>query len=316
MKLLILAPRGFCAGVEMAVQALERALELFGPPIFVYHQIVHNAHVISSFSRRGVTFVESLDEVPEGAVLLYSAHGVSPEVRSEGERKKLTVIDATCPLVLKVHNEARRFADRGATVVVVGHAGHDEVIGVLGEVPFQSVLVGSPEDVDAVSIAPGAPIAYVTQTTLSLVETQATIDRLRQRFPHIHQPPRKDICYATENRQNAVRAVAGEADLVLVVGSENSSNTNRLAEAARESGARAYRIDSPDEIDFQWFENVNVCAVTAGASVPEDIVRSTIDVLVERLGIQEIEQRELLIETQRFSLPAVSPPPPRGSIEM
>jgi len=308
MKLLILAPRGFCAGVEMAVRALERAIAVFGTPIFVYHQIVHNAHVISSFSSRGVTFVESLDEVPDGAVLLYSAHGVSPQIRSESQRKRLTVVDATCPLVLKVHSEARHFADRGATVVVVGHAGHDEVVGVLGEVPSQSALVASPEDVDAIEVAPGIPIAYVTQTTLSLVDTQATIDRLLARFPDIHQPPQKDICYATQNRQNAVRAVAGEAEVVLVVGSENSSNTNRLADAARESGARAYRIDSAGEIDFQWFDGVRMCAVTAGASVPEDVVQATIDALVQRFHIDEIERRETMTETQRFSGPSMSLP--------
>jgi 4-hydroxy-3-methylbut-2-enyl diphosphate reductase len=308
MRLLILAPRGFCAGVEMAVRALERTLELFGPPVYVYHQIVHNTHVVSDFAARGVTFVDSIDDVPDGAVLLYSAHGVSPEVRLASERKALTVIDATCPLVLKVHREARSFAEAGATVVVIGHAGHDEVVGVIGEAPGQSVLVDSPASVDALPAAPGARMAYVTQTTLSLTEASATIERLRQRFPGIAEPPRQDICYATQNRQDAVRGVAGEVELLIVIGSENSSNTARLVEAVEEGGARAYRIDSAAELDFQWFEGVAACAITAGASVPESLVRATIDAIVAGLGVEQIDSRVFATELQSFSLPvALSP---------
>lgn len=304
MKLLALAPRGYCAGVEMAVRALERALELFSVPIYVYHQIVHNTHVVSSFSGRGVTFVDSIEDVPDGAVLFYSAHGVAPAIRAESARKNLTVVDATCPLVLKVHHEARRFADGGATVVVVGHAGHDEVVGVMGEIANRAVLIESADDVATIGIEDDEPVAYVTQTTLSLTDTRTIIDRLRERFPSIQEPPRQDICYATQNRQDAVREASAEAEMVIVIGSENSSNTKRLVEAACERGARAHRIDSAADLDFTWFAGVSTCALTAGASVPESLVQSAIEAIAARIDI-EIESRDLTAETQRFALPAV-----------
>jgi 4-hydroxy-3-methylbut-2-en-1-yl diphosphate reductase len=303
MKLLLLSPRGFCAGVDMAIRALDRAIELFGTPIYAYHQIVHNTHVVSSFSQRGVIFVDSLADVPDDCVLLYSAHGVAPDIRAESARKRLTVIDATCPLVLKVHNEARRFASAGATVMIVGHAGHDEVVGVIGEIPAQSVLVETVADIARVDVAAGTPVAYVTQTTLSLTDTRAILHGLRERFPSILEPPKQDICYATQNRQDAVNAAAAEADLVIVIGSENSSNTKRLVEAARQNHASAYRIDSASDLDFAWFENVATCAITSGASVPESLVQQTISIIAAHFDV-EIENREVADETLHFALPA------------
>jgi 4-hydroxy-3-methylbut-2-enyl diphosphate reductase len=301
LKLLLAAPRGFCAGVEMAVAALDRALERFGPPIYVYHQIVHNRTVVADFTRRGVIFVDALDAVPCDATLFYSAHGVSPEVREESRRRNLTVIDATCPLVLKVHNEARRYAEAGARVVLIGHAGHDEVVGVAGEIPGRYELAGSDKDIDELP-DDGKPIAYVTQTTLSTTETRTLIERLRARFPDIQSPPKDDICYATTNRQETIRSLATEAQLVIVLGSENSSNTLRLVETARASGARAERIDGPEELDFAWFHGVTACAITAGASAPETLFRATVETIANRLEV-EIEERPMAVETLHFALP-------------
>lgn len=302
MRLIVVAPRGFCAGVEMAVMALDRALELFGAPLYVYHQIVHNRHVIEDFERRGVVFVEGIDRVPEGATLVFSAHGVAPEIRAACARKRVATIDASCPLVLKVHHEAKRFAAAGATVVLIGHRGHDEVVGIDGEIDGRAVIVESESDVDALDCADGAPIAFVTQTTLSVTETREIVARLRARFPAIQSAARDDICYATQNRQDAVRQVARGAQLVVVLGSRNSSNTARLVETVQSCGVTAHRIDGAGEIDDHWFRGVATCALTAGASVPEILVRQTIAAISECVPV-EVEERMLLQETQRFALP-------------
>jgi len=299
MKLLLLSPRGFCAGVEMAVQALERALELFPPPVYVFHQIVHNRHVVSAFESRGVVFVESVEEVPFGATLLFSAHGVAPLVREQSARRRLTVIDATCPLVLKVHNEAKRFAAAGAGVILVGHRGHDEVIGVEGEAPGRITVVESVEEVDRLD---EPPAGFVTQTTLSVTETREIVGRLRERFPSAQVPPKDDICYATENRQDALRRAAKGAGLAIVIGSANSSNTTRLLETATGCGLAAHRIDSATELDFTWFADVATCILTAGASVPEPVVQTVIAAIAAHVDV-EIEERQFIVETQHFALP-------------
>ena len=265
MKIILASPRGFCAGVNMAIETLELAIKLFGPPIYVYHEIVHNKHVVERFRGQGAVFVEELVEVPEGAHLLYSAHGVSPEVRRVAAERSLKAIDATCPLVTKVHLEAMRFARDEYTIVLVGHAGHDEVIGTMGEAPEAIVLVESPEEVDRLEFTTDK-LAYLTQTTLSVDDANRIISRLKERFPHIVGPPKEDICYATQNRQEAVRLLADEADVVLVLGSQNSSNSQRLAELAREVGVRAHLIDGPANIDLGWFGPDDTVLVTAGAS--------------------------------------------------
>src|ERR1700733_11582009 len=254
MRVVLANPHGFCAGVVMAIQTLERALELFGPPLYVYHEIVHNNHVVQSFRRRGVVFVDEIADVPEGGRLVYSAHGVGPQVRQEARTRRLATIDATCPLVSKVHLEAIRFANEGRTVILIGHAGHDEAVGTLGEAPRQMKLVESAADVDAVEVHNAEEVAYITQTTLSVDEADHIIRRLKARFPRIVGPPKKDICYATQNRQDAIKMFLPTADVVLVLGSRNSSNSNRLAEIAREGGRPAYLIDSADQIDPSWLK--------------------------------------------------------------
>src|SRR3954452_12050130 len=278
MKIILANPRGFCAGVNMAIECLERSLEFFGPPLYVYHEIVHNKYVVERFLRRGTVFVESLDEVPEGSPLLYSAHGVSPQIREQARQRRLRAIDATCPLVTKVHLEAVKYAREGYTIVLIGHEGHDEVIGTMGEAPDRMILVETAEDVERLEIDP-EKIAYLTQTTLSVDDANVVIAALRQKFPRIANPPKDDICYATQNRQEAIRELARQADLVLVLGSQNSSNSRRLAEIADGLGPQAHLIDGVAEIQPEWFEGVETVLITAGASAPEDVVQECIEYL-------------------------------------
>jgi 4-hydroxy-3-methylbut-2-enyl diphosphate reductase len=272
MKIILAGPRGFCAGVNMAIESLDLAIQLYGTPIYVYHEIVHNRYVVESFRSKGVVFVDELEEVPEGAVLLYSAHGVSPEIRRVAEERNLQTIDATCPLVTKVHLEAIRYAKEGYTIILIGHEGHDEVIGTMGEAPQAMLLVETPEDVDRLELPDGTRLAYLTQTTLSVDDANRIIQRLRQRFPKIANPPKEDICYATQNRQEAVKLLSREADIVLVLGSQNSSNSQRLAELSLENKVPAYLIDGAADIDVNWFRGDETVLVTAGASAPELVV--------------------------------------------
>ncbi len=302
MKILLASPRGFCAGVNMAIESLELALQAFGPPIYVYHEIVHNKYVVDSFRDRGVTFVDSLEEVPEASNLLFSAHGVSPEIRKFAAKRRLNAIDATCPLVTKVHLEAIRYAREGYTIFLIGHEGHDEVIGTMGEAPESMVLVETPEDVDRLPFDADARVAYLTQTTLSVDDANRIIDRLRQRFPRLVNPPKDDICYATQNRQDAVRKLAAEADLCLVLGSQNSSNSQRLRELAHDTGIPARLIDGPSDIDPSWFKGDETVLVTAGASAPETVVEQCIDWLCKRFQA-EVEVRTIRQENVHFPLP-------------
>jgi 4-hydroxy-3-methylbut-2-en-1-yl diphosphate reductase len=302
MKIILANPRGFCAGVNMAIESLERALEFFGPPLYVYHEIVHNKYVVERFRRRGTVFVESLDEVPEGAPLLYSAHGVSPQIRDQARRRNLRAIDATCPLVTKVHLEAIKYAREGYTIVLIGHEGHDEVIGTMGEAPDRMVLVETAEDVAQLEVADPTKIAYLTQTTLSVDDANIVIAALREKFPHISNPPKDDICYATQNRQEAVRALAVMGDLVLVLGSQNSSNSRRLAEIARTLGRQAHLIDGVSEIRPEWFDGIETVVITAGASAPEDVVQECIEYLQNRFGAT-IEEERVREENVHFPLP-------------
>jgi 4-hydroxy-3-methylbut-2-enyl diphosphate reductase len=302
MKVLLASPRGFCAGVNMAIESLELALGAFGPPIYVYHEIVHNQYVVSHFRGRGVTFVNDLADVPTGATLLFSAHGISPEVRRAARERQLRAIDATCPLVIKVHLEAIRYAEAGYTILLIGHEGHDEVIGTMGEAPDAIVLVETPEDVADLQVADEGKVAYLTQTTLSVDDANRIISRLRERFPKIAAPPKDDICYATQNRQEAVSLLSQEAELVLVLGSQNSSNSQRLAELARERGKRAYLIDGTSDIDPGWFEGVETVLVTAGASAPEVVVEECLDWLRDRFGASVVV-RSIREESVSFPLP-------------
>ncbi len=301
MKIILANPRGFCAGVNMAIESLERSLDLFGAPLYVYHEIVHNKYVVERFKRRGVVFVESLEEVPEGAPLLYSAHGVSPQIRAEAKGRRLKAIDATCPLVTKVHLEAVKYASEGYTIVLIGHEGHDEVIGTMGEAPDRMILVETAEDVDALTINP-AKIAYLTQTTLSVDDANIVIDALRRKFPQINNPPKDDICYATQNRQEAVRELAAEADVVLVLGSQNSSNSKRLAEIAGALGPHSHLIDGVSEIRPEWFDGAETVLITAGASAPEDVVQECVDYLQREYGAT-FEEETIREENVHFPLP-------------
>jgi 4-hydroxy-3-methylbut-2-enyl diphosphate reductase len=289
MKIILANPRGFCAGVNMAIDSLEKSLDLFGAPLYVYHEIVHNKHVVERFKGRGVVFVESLDEVPEGSPVLYSAHGVSPQIRQESKARNLRAIDATCPLVTKVHLEAVKYAKLGYTIILIGHEGHDEVIGTMGEAPEQMILVESVEEVENLDINP-EKIAYLTQTTLSVDDANVIIQALRRKFPQIANPPKDDICYATQNRQDAVRKLATKADLVLVLGSQNSSNSMRLAEIASTMGVPGHLIDGASEIRDEWLEGVETVLITAGASAPEDVVQECIDLLRDRYGATMTEE--------------------------
>ena len=302
MRILLASPRGFCAGVHMAIDCLELALAHFGPPVYVYHEIVHNKFVVDQFKGRGAVFVDELAEVPAGSILLFSAHGVSPEIRRIARERKLHAIDATCPLVTKVHLEAVKYARQGYTIVLIGHEGHDEVAGTMGEAPHSMVLVESPEDVDRLSEPAGGKIAYLTQTTLSVDDANRIITRLRERFPTIANPPKEDICYATQNRQEAVRLVSQGADAVLVLGSQNSSNSQRLAEIARESKIPAYLVDGAAEIDPSWFRGDETVLVTAGASAPEQVVEECLEFLRQKFGAT-VEPRSVREEDVHFPLP-------------
>lgn len=302
-KILLAAPRGYCAGVDRAVVTVERALEAHGAPVYVRKEIVHNKHVVEQLRSRGAIFVDELsDEIPEGAVTVFSAHGVSPAVKGEADRRGLTTIDATCPLVTKVHIEARRFAEDGYTVVLVGHAGHEEVEGTMGEAPDSIVLVETEEDVDALEIEDETRVAYCTQTTLSVDETAAIIARLKERFPAITAPKHDDICYATTNRQLAVKKLAGLCDLVLVIGSRNSSNSNRLVDVTRDLGTDAYLIDNEGEVREEWLEGRKVVGITSGASAPEELVQRLVEFFTSR-GTAEVEEVEVTKEDVRFMLP-------------
>lgn len=302
-KLLLAAPRGYCAGVDRAVQTVERALELYGAPVYVRKEIVHNKHVVEKLRERGAIFVDELDDsIPEGAVTVFSAHGVAPAVHAEAERRKLRTIDATCPLVTKVHVEAKKFAAQGYTIILIGHAGHEEVEGTMGEAPDHIVLIETEEDVDRLEVPDPDKVAYVSQTTLSVDETRAIINRLRERFPNIVGPRTDDICYATTNRQMAVRQMAGECDLVLVIGSKNSSNSNRLVEVARAHGAEAYLIDNETEVREEWLEGVRVVGITSGASAPEELVQRLVEWFRAR-GTKDVSEFRVVSEDVRFMLP-------------
>ena len=301
MKILLATPRGFCAGVNMAIESLERSLEIFGAPLYVYHEIVHNKYVVERFRREGVIFVESLDEVPEGSPVLYSAHGVSPQIRAQARGRKLKAIDATCPLVTKVHLEAIKYAREGYTIFLIGHEGHDEVIGTMGEAPERMILVETVEDVDRLE-GDFSRVAYLTQTTLSVDDANLIIDALRRRFPHIANPPKDDICYATQNRQDAIRQLAPLADLVLVLGSQNSSNSRRLQEIASSLGPHAHLIDGVAELSPHWFDGVSTVLITAGASAPEQVVREVIEYIEQTYGAT-VEDAIVRQESVHFPLP-------------
>ncbi len=300
--LLLLKPRGFCAGVVRAIDIVRIALEAFGPPIYVRKEIVHNRFVVEELQGKGAIFVDSVEEVPNGERVIYSAHGVSPEVRDASKVRGLRVIDATCPLVTKVHVEAVKFAKEGYSLILIGHRDHDEVIGTLGEAPIVTQVVGSPQEVDSLSVPDPDRVAYLTQTTLSLDETKDIIGALRKKFPNITGPHAQDICYATENRQVAVKQVASDADLLLVVGSDNSSNSNRLVEVARNLGTSSHLIDSFRNIRPEWLEGVKTIALTAGASAPECLVEEVVKFLDSK-GFNNVQELEVMPENVRFGLP-------------
>ena len=301
-RVLLASPRGYCAGVERAVETVERALELYGEPVYVRKQIVHNSHVVRELEERGAVFVDSVDAVPEGATLVFSAHGVAPAVRDAADARRLTSLDATCPLVTKVHTQARRFADRGYRIVLIGHAGHEEVEGTTGEAPDAIVLVESVADAEALELPAGTPLAYITQTTLSVDETKEIIDVLRRRYPAIEGPATEDICYATSNRQWAVKELLGEVDVLLVIGSRNSSNSQRLVDVAHAAGVAAYLVDDESEIDECWFDDGRVAGVTSGASAPERLVRDVCDWFRAR-GVTDVEEFRSVYEDVVFRLP-------------
>jgi 4-hydroxy-3-methylbut-2-enyl diphosphate reductase len=302
MKIILANPRGFCAGVNMAIDALETALRHFGTPLYVYHEIVHNRPIVERFRSRGVVFVDDIADVPEGATVLYSAHGVAPQVRQHSAERNLRAIDATCPLVTKVHTEAVRFAREGYTIVLIGHEGHDEVVGTMGEAPANMVLVEDADDVAALPFPPDAKLAFLTQTTLSVDETAGIIAALKAKYPGIVGPSKDDICYATQNRQEAVKDLVPEADVVIVLGSRNSSNSNRLAEIARQNGRPAHLIDSAAELRDDWFTPADTVLVTAGASAPEDHVEAVVEHLRAKFGA-EVETRTVREEHVSFPLP-------------
>ncbi|MCL3836323.1 4-hydroxy-3-methylbut-2-enyl diphosphate reductase [Aeromicrobium duanguangcaii] len=302
-QVLLADPRGYCAGVDRAVITVEKALDLYGAPVYVRKQIVHNKHVVNDLAARGAIFVEELDEVPVGSTVVFSAHGVSPAVHAEAAERSLKTIDATCPLVTKVHHEARRFAQEDYRILLIGHAGHEEVEGTAGEAPEHITLVERPDDVAALEFPEGTRLSWLSQTTLSVDETMETVRRLREKFPQLEDPPSDDICYATQNRQVAVKEIAKDADLVIVVGSANSSNSVRLVEVALEAGAKAsYRIDDISEIDEAWLDGVKTVGVTSGASVPDDLVQDVLGYLAER-GIGDARAIRTADETLIFALP-------------
>src|SRR5436309_7027797 len=302
-KLLLAAPRGYCAGVDRAVQTVERALTLYGAPVYVRKEIVHNKHVVEKLRERGAVFVDELDDsVPEGSMTVFSAHGVSPAVHADAARRNLDTIDATCPLVTKVHREALKFAAEGYTIVLIGHSGHEEVEGTMGEAPDSIVLVETEEDVDRLEVEDPDRLAYISQTTLSVDETTAIINKLRERFPNIVGPRTDDICYATTNRQMAVRQMAPHCNLVLVIGSANSSNSNRLVEVARDHGAESHLIDNEAQVREEWLEGKRVVGITSGASAPEELVKRLVNWFQER-GTQQVEEFDVVQEDVRFMLP-------------
>lgn len=302
-KVLLAAPRGYCAGVDRAVVTVEKALDLYGPPVYVRKQIVHNKYVVHRLEERGAIFVEELDEVPEGSTVVFSAHGVAPSVHAEAGERSLKTIDATCPLVTKVHLEAKRFAAEGMQILLIGHEGHEEVVGTMGEAPDAMTLVESPADAELVSVDPERPLVWLSQTTLSVDETLETVDRLQERFPHLQSPPSDDICYATQNRQAAVKQIAEQCDLLIVVGSGNSSNSVRLVEVGLESGASAsYRVDGVEELDEAWLDGVSTVGLTSGASVPEVLVDGVLEWLAAR-GFADVEEVTAAEETLVFALP-------------
>ncbi|HSU68249.1 MAG TPA: 4-hydroxy-3-methylbut-2-enyl diphosphate reductase [Tepidisphaeraceae bacterium] len=302
MRILLANPRGFCAGVNMAIDVVDQVLKMRGAPVYVYHEIVHNRHVVDDFRARGVVFVDHIDEVPDGRVVVYSAHGISPAVRATARNKQLIEVDATCPLVIKVHHEVQRFAKDGYSILFIGHAQHDEAVGTVGEAPDAITVVESVEDVERLQVKDPNKVAYVTQTTLSLYDAQRIIDALKAKFPRIKAPPKEDICYATTNRQNAVAEVAPEVDLVLVIGSRNSSNSQRLVETAHQAGKAAYLIDDQSELDPQWFEGVKTVLITAGASAPEHLVQALVTRLQREHGADS-EVRTVAEEDMWFAPP-------------
>jgi 4-hydroxy-3-methylbut-2-en-1-yl diphosphate reductase len=302
-RVLLAKPRGYCAGVDRAVQAVETALDRFGPPVYVRRQIVHNTHVVSSLEKRGAIFVAEVDEVPRGAVVVFSAHGIAPEVRLDAERRGLQAIDATCPLVTKVHNEARRFAAKDYDILLVGHEGHEEVVGTAGEAPASVRLVDGVDGAADVEVKDPSKVVWLSQTTLSVDETIETVNALRERFPALLDPPSDDICYATQNRQAAVKVIAAQAELVIVVGSPNSSNSVRLVEVAKDYGAQAaYLVDDAGEVEERWLDGVTTVGVTSGASVPEELVASVLAKLAD-FGFGAVEEVEAVEEHMTFALP-------------
>ncbi len=303
LELVLASPRGFCAGVDRAITIVEKALELYGPPIYVRHEIVHNQHVVQRLRDRGVIFVEDVIEIPVGSHAVFSAHGVAPLVREEASKRALEVLDATCPLVTKVHGEAKRYADKNNTIILIGHHNHVEVQGTVGEAPHKIIVVGSKEEVDNLQIIDESKVAYLTQTTLSLDDTAEIISALKTRFPKIQGPAKDDICYATQNRQNAVKALSKEVDLVLVVGAENSSYSVRLLEVAQASGVRACRIESKDELKVEWIKENNRIGITAGASAPEDIVQGIVTKIQNMNPSRIVRDLKLVEEDVIFALP-------------
>lgn len=303
MNILLANPRGFCAGVNMAIECVEQTLEIVGSPLYVYHEIVHNRHVVERFVRDGVIFVDHIDEVPADSTIVFSAHGISPEVRNAAKDRGCTMIDATCPLVTKVHMEAVRYASQGYKILLIGHAGHDEVVGTVGEAPGAITIVESPSDVDALEFeGDGSDMVYLTQTTLSMDDAKLISDAIRRRYPNVKQPPTEDICYATTNRQLAVRELAPQADLTIVVGSKNSSNSVRLTEISETTGTDAYLVDDVSEIDGSWLEGVGTVLITAGASAPEDLVQGIVKELIDKYG-GKFEENHVVGEDMHFSLP-------------
>jgi len=310
-RVLLAKPRGYCAGVDRAVQTVEMALDRYGAPVYVRKQIVHNLHVVRTLEKRGAIFVDETEEIPPGSVVVFSAHGIAPSVREEAQARDLQVIDATCPLVTKVHNEARRFAAQDYDILLIGHEGHEEVVGTTGEAPTRVRLVDGPEGADSVEVRDPSKVVWLSQTTLSVDETVETVSALRERFPTLMNPPSDDICYATQNRQAAVKQIAADSDLVIVVGSQNSSNSVRLVEVAKDFGATAaYLVDDASEVDERWLDGVTTIGVTSGASVPEDLVTGVLDWLAEH-GFADVEEVEAIEERMSFALPREIRPPRR-----
>ena len=305
LNLVLASPRGFCAGVDRAITIVEKALEMYGAPIYVQHEIVHNKHVVQRLRNEGAVFVENIDEIPEGSHAIFSAHGVSPEVRKRAEKRKLQVLDATCPLVTKVHREAQRYAQKEHTIILIGHHNHVEVKGTVGEAPEHILVVGTVEEVSDLKIPDEKKVGYITQTTLSLDDTAEIIIALKERFPEIKGPAKDDICYATQNRQNAVKALSKEVDLVLVVGAQNSSNSVRLLEVAETTGVKARRIESAAELDPEWLKEVRNVGITAGASAPEDIVQGIVAEISKMSSSSSVRDLEIVQEDVTFALPTV-----------